>query len=142
MERLSDKKQHLMTGYVRRIERKYQKSIPIGIVYIIAAFYCDINEWNPDDSDEFIILSNENRTVTHKYDQINCHLVRAIIGYSEGVHYWEMKIENFHAHWCNFLGVASKEASRLCSWYNSDVNKYFWGFRCHGICIFILLFTV
>ena len=122
-----------MTGYIRRMENVHKTSIPVGIVYIIAAFYRGINEWNPDDLDEFIILSNENRTVTHKYDKTYCHLVRAVYGYSKGVHQWEMKIENFVAYYCNFLGVASKDAKRLCSWSKSDVNEYFWGFRCHGI---------
>ena len=100
---------------------------------MIAAMYLDINEWNPNDLDEYIILSNENRTVTHKYDQINLHLLRAFVGYSKGVHYWQVKIEHFKAWYCNFLGVATKQAPQACSWYNGDTNQHFWGFRCHGI---------
>ena len=123
----------LISGYIRRQHKEQRIEIPESLLPIFILYFYQANVWNPDDCDQnWIILSNENLTVTHKYSFDSNYLLRAAHGYSTGTFSWTNKIERFNAYYCNFMGVVTKDAPRECSWHRGEKNAYFYGFRLHA----------
>ena len=122
-------------GYIRRHQALLAaRIIPELVHFTILMFYRAKNQWNESDCDsQWIQLSNKNLTVTHKYDKETNHVLRAEQGYVRGTHVWKNKMDHFQASFCNFLGVASLDAPESCSWYHSEKNQHFWGFRLHSL---------
>eukprot|EP01083_Nonionella_stella_P272827 925362_1 len=85
--------------------------------------------WNNEDKDDYITLSNDNLTVTHKYHAGINHLIRGNEGYSDGVHSFKIRVDKYDGGgdgW-NVIGFATSDAPRQ-SQYNFNQKVNFWGF--------------
>eukprot|EP01084_Bolivina_argentea_P129526 228745_1 len=83
--------------------------------------------WNHEDKDDYITLSNDNLTVTHKHHAKTNHLIRGNEGYSDGVHSFKIRVDTYDSSgngW-NLIGFAASDAPRQSNYQFSD-KAYFW----------------
>eukprot|EP01083_Nonionella_stella_P272828 925366_1 len=86
--------------------------------------------WNNEDKDDYITLSNDNLTVTHKYHAGINHLIRGNEGYSDGVHSFKIRVDTYDGDGNRryLIGFATLDAPRQTNW-NLSERPNFWGFR-------------
>eukprot|EP01083_Nonionella_stella_P140108 428933_1 len=92
--------------------------------------------WNHEDKDDYITLSNDNLTVTHKHHAEMNHLIRGNVGYTDGVHSFKIRVDKYDGggSGANIIGFATADAPRQSHWEFTDNSKpNFWGFYLYNL---------
>eukprot|EP01083_Nonionella_stella_P272829 925368_1 len=90
--------------------------------------------WNNEDKDDYITLSNDNLTVTHKYHAGINHLIRGNEGYSDGVHSFKIRVDKYNGggDGYNLIGFATSDAPRQTNWDLKE-KPNFWGVQLYNL---------
>lgn len=110
-----------------RMPRLYQTNLYIGGFFSVAWFNLDPFSAHPD-----ILFSNDNQTATcNSYEH---RILLGGVGFSKGVHYWEVVIDRYDNHSDPAIGIARFDVDKCQMLGENNLREFvwlvvcFWGF--------------
>lgn len=118
-----------ITAYLSH--QKLDCIIPNGIILMILQYYHLKQAWY--NNDKSIKLSNNDLDIDCDYDGPYNHLLRAEVGFTDGIHSFQIKINSWdwQGNGCNWIGFATKNASQKVNY--SKICPSFWGVNLYAL---------